>query len=248
VGAEALLRWRHPERGLVPVAETLALAEAAGLVVPLGSWVLNSACRVASDWRTKLGRALGTEPLFVAVNASARELLDPTYPDIVAAALARSGLPAESLSIEITESDLMQESEAAIGALRNLKELGVRLSIDDFGTGYSSLAYLARFPLDVLKIDRTFVSSQAAGQDGAIVKAIIDLAGSLGLEVIAEGVEREVDRELMASLGADYGQGFHLGRPMSGLSMLAVLRGRGGRQPKARRVRTVSGAFNPSEP
>ena len=222
VGAEALLRWPHPDRGQVPVAETLALAEATGLMMPLGAWVLDQACRSARRWRDQLGEA-GAET-FVSVNASARELLDPSYSDLVASTLARTKLPAHALAIEMTESDLMQESEAAIAALQRLKKLGVRLAIDDFGTGYSSLAYLARFPLDVLKIDRTFVSAGASAQDGAIARAIIDLASSLDLGVIAEGIETEEDRALMASLGADLGQGYFLARPTTSDGALATLR------------------------
>ena len=165
--------------------------------------------------------------------------------ELVAAILARTQLPAEALAIEITESDLMQESESAINALRRLKELGVRLAIDDFGTGYSSLAYLARFPLDILKIDRTFVSSRVHGQDGAIARAIVDLAGSLGLQVVAEGIEREEDRQLMSNLGAQFGQGYHLGRPTTPEGVLSTLRskpplGEGARRSKSRTTRVTT--------
>jgi predicted signal transduction protein with EAL and GGDEF domain len=223
VAAEALLRWTHPDRGSIPAVETLALAEATGLMMPLGGWVMERACREVRRWRDELGHA--ADSLFISVNASARELLDPTYADLVAGNLARAGLPADALAIEITESDLMQESEAAIDALRRLKDLGVRLAVDDFGTGYSSLAYLARFPLDILKIDRTFVSSRVRTQDGQIARAIVDLARSLGLQVIAEGIEREEDRQLMEKLGAQLGQGFLMARPMSGDAALNMLRG-----------------------
>ena len=222
VAAEALLRWTHPERGPIPAVETLALAEATGLMMPLGGWVLERACREISRWRDELGHA--ADSVFLCVNASARELLDPGYADLVAANLSRAKLPAEALAIEITESDLMQESESAINALNKLKDLGVRLAVDDFGTGYSSLAYLARFPLDILKVDRTFVSSRVRTQDGQIARAIVDLARSLGLQVIAEGIEREEDRQLMDTLGAQLGQGFYLARPTSGDGVLSVFR------------------------
>jgi EAL domain-containing protein (putative c-di-GMP-specific phosphodiesterase class I) len=238
VAAEALLRWTHPDRGHIPAVETLALAEATGLMMPLGGWVLEHACREARRWRDRLGGK--GDFLFVSVNASTRELLDPGYADLVSAILAKTTLPAEALAIEITESDLMQESEAAINALHRLKQLGVRLAVDDFGTGYSSLAYLARFPLDILKIDRTFVSSRAHGQDGHIARAIIDLARSLGLQVIAEGIEREEDRELMNTLGAQLGQGFYLARPTTSDGALAVLRGLStSRRRSTRRVATT---------
>jgi len=224
VAAEALLRWTHPERGPIPVAEILALAEATGLMLPVGAWVLNRACGQVREWRTELGELAGAN-LFVSVNASARELLDPAYPELVASILAKHDLPAAALAIEITESDLMQESELATNAMGRLKELGVRLAIDDFGTGYSSLAYLARFPLDVLKIDRMFVSSHAHAEGGAIARAIVDLAASLGLEVIAEGIETEAELLQMAALGAQLGQGFYLSRPTSANAVLAKLRG-----------------------
>jgi diguanylate cyclase (GGDEF)-like protein/PAS domain S-box-containing protein len=213
VGAEALLRWTHDGRGPVAVAEIMALAEAAGLTMPLAGWVLEHACRQARQWLSGRPHAVADRMPFVCVNASARELLDPLYPDLVTAALARSGLAPELLTIEITESDLMQESEAAVEVLSRLKGLGVGLAIDDFGTGYSSLAYLARFPLDVLKIGRTFVAASGSGNDGAIARAIVELARSLSMSVVAEGIENARDLSMMESLGVEFGQGFHLGRP-----------------------------------
>jgi diguanylate cyclase (GGDEF)-like protein len=233
VGAEALLRWRHPQRGAVPALEIVALAEATGLMMPLSRWILGRATADARRW----AGASATTPLFVSVNASARELLDPAYAGLVAETLAQSGMEPHSLAIEITENDLMQDTEAAIAGLRGLKKLGVRLAIDDFGTGYSSLAYLARFPLDVLKIDRAFVSTRSSGHDGAIARAIIDLAASLDLVVIAEGIEQDADRTLMLEMGATWGQGFHLGRPTSAAQISALFAGK----PRPRRTRAARG-------
>jgi diguanylate cyclase (GGDEF)-like protein/PAS domain S-box-containing protein len=231
MGAEALLRWPHDERGQVPASETIALAESAGLIHQLGQWVLDEACRQARRWRDAIGVSTRNPLPFVSINASVREILDGGYPDRVAASLRRSGLPAYALSIEISEPALMQDTEAAISALVRLKALGVRLAIDEFGTGYSSLSYLARFPLDLVKIDRSFVSAASGKQDWAVARSILDLARSLKLEVVAEGIEQIEEASKMTSLGADYGQGFHLARPTTGdavqkvLAAGAVLRG-----------------------
>jgi diguanylate cyclase (GGDEF)-like protein/PAS domain S-box-containing protein len=223
VGVEALVRWAHAERGDISATETIALAETAGLIIPLGEWVLHEACRQVRVWRDELAAAGHDSLPFVSVNASAKELLDPDYPQKVADAMARNGLPGQALAIEITESALMHDSQAAITALGRLKRLGVRLAIDDFGTGYSSLRYLARFPLDVLKVDRTFVARRTADEGWAIARSIIDLARSLGLEIVAEGIERSQEATVMASLGADYGQGYFLGRPQRPERVLAAL-------------------------
>jgi diguanylate cyclase (GGDEF)-like protein len=207
--AEALVRWEHPERGLVQPDEFIPLAEESGLILPLGRWVLTEACRQLAVWRAE-GRA----DLRVTVNLSARQFADPELIDVVAEALAKAGLPADALWLEITESVLMEEVEATANTLHALKRLGVHLAVDDFGTGYSSLSYLKRFPVDLLKIDRSFIDGLGTDpEDGAIVLAIVSLAQALRLEVVAEGVEQFHQLEALHRLGCDAVQGFLLARP-----------------------------------
>jgi diguanylate cyclase (GGDEF)-like protein len=207
--AEALVRWDHPERGVVHPAEFIPLAEDSGLILPLGRWVLTEACRQLAVWR-----ANGRPDLRVTVNLSARQFADPELIDTVAEALARADLPADALWLEITESVLMEEAEITANTLQALKRLGVHLAVDDFGTGYSSLSYLKRFPVDLLKIDRSFIHGLGTDpEDGAIVLAIVSLAQALRLEVVAEGVEHFHQLEALHSLGCDAIQGFLLGRP-----------------------------------
>ncbi|HVW35041.1 MAG TPA: EAL domain-containing protein, partial [Acidimicrobiia bacterium] len=209
VAAEALVRWEHPERGTVHPAGFVPLAEESGLILPLGAWVLGEACRQLAEWR-----AAGRPELRVTVNLSARQFADPGLIDVVAEALARAGLPPDALWLEITESVLMEEVEATADTLLALKRLGVRLSVDDFGTGYSSLSYLKRFPVDVLKIDRSFIDGLGTDpEDGAIVLAIMSLAHALRLDVVAEGVEHFHQLEALHHLGCTAVQGYLLGRP-----------------------------------
>ena len=209
VAAEALVRWEHPERGMVQPAEFISLAEESGLILPLGRWVLGEACRQLAAWRSA-----GRTGLRVTVNLSARQFSDPDLIAVVAEALARAGLPADALWLEITESVLMEEVEATAETLRALKRLGVHLSVDDFGTGYSSLSYLKRFPVDLLKIDRSFVDGLGTDpDDGAIVLAIVSLAKALRLSVVAEGVEHPWQLEALRGLGCNAVQGYLLGRP-----------------------------------
>jgi diguanylate cyclase (GGDEF)-like protein/PAS domain S-box-containing protein len=206
VGVEALVRWQHPERGLVPPAEFISLAEETGLIVPLGRWVIAEACREAAQWQGRLS---------VSVNLSTRQLADRELVGFVSERLSESGLPAGSLVLEITESVLMQEVDSFVDALRALKALGVRLGLDDFGTGYSSLGYLRRFPLDVLKLDRSFVSE--LGDESAadsIIAAVIDMARALGMRVIAEGVETAEQLAILRRLGCHLAQGYHFAAPM----------------------------------
>ena len=209
-GVEALVRWRHPERGLLPPKEFLWLAEAAGLSDALDIWVLRTACREVRRWREE-----GAADLRVTVNLSARAFQGPGLADRVREVLAESGLPAAALEIEITETLAMQEAEASLAVLSALKDLGVRLSIDDFGTGYTSLAYLRNFPVDTLKVDQSFVRSLAHG-DGSveIAAAVIALAHTLGLGVVAEGVEDERQWRLLVERGCDLVQGFLFSRPL----------------------------------
>jgi diguanylate cyclase (GGDEF)-like protein len=209
VAAEALVRWEHPERGLVQPAEFIPLAEESGLILPLGRWVLGEACRQLAAWR-----AAGQTQMRVTVNLSARQFADPDLIDVVAEALARAQLPPGALWLEITESVLMEEVTATADTLVALKRLGVHLAVDDFGTGYSSLSYLKRFPVDMLKIDRSFIDGLGTDpEDGAIVLAIVSLAQALRLGVVAEGVEHVHQLEMLRSLGCDAVQGFLLARP-----------------------------------
>jgi diguanylate cyclase (GGDEF)-like protein len=209
VAAEALVRWDHPERGVVHPAEFIPLAEESGLILPLGRWVLDEACRQLAAWR-----AAGRAALRVTVNLSVRQFADPDLVAAVAEALARAGLPADALWLEITESILMEEVEATAETLRALKRLGVHLSVDDFGTGYSSLNYLKRLPVDLLKIDRSFVAGLGSDpEDAAIVHAIVSLARALRLSVVAEGVEHPDQLHALQRLGCNAVQGFLLARP-----------------------------------
>lgn len=209
-GLEALVRWRHPERGLLEPSEFVSIAEESGLIEPIGRWVQERACRRAREWH-----ALRPDdrPFDVAVNLSARQAAHRDLPATVAEVLARVGLEPQHLRLEITESVLLEESATAVASLEALNELGVRLVLDDFGTGYSSLAYLNRFPFHALKIDRSFVDALGIEQERtAIVEAIVGMARALSLEVIAEGVENEVQLEELRRLGCDYAQG-HLFHP-----------------------------------
>jgi EAL domain-containing protein (putative c-di-GMP-specific phosphodiesterase class I) len=213
VGAEALARWQHPTRGLVPPTEFIPLAEASGLIRPLGAWVLREACRQAAEWqRTSAPR---DKPLALNINLSGRQLQYPEVVDDVATALAESGLPPDSLVLEMTESVLMDDNENVLDILRRIKELGARLAIDDFGTGYSSLSYLHRFPVDILKIDRSFVERLSRTFDNAeLAWTVVRLGQSLQLQTVAEGVEDSTQFLALRRMGCDIGQGFYFGRPM----------------------------------
>jgi diguanylate cyclase (GGDEF)-like protein len=218
LSTEALLRWMSPVFGVVTPAEFIPIAEETGLIVTLGRRVLEMACTQTLAWRST-HEALAD--LHVAVNLSARQLTDPDLVRVVAGTLASTGLPATALTLEITESMLMEDADAAASTLRRLSEIGVRLSIDDFGTGYSSLAYLTRFPVDELKVDRSFVDGMAADDaDAVIVASVIALAHTLGLDVVAEGVETAEQLHILQDLGCDSVQGYHLGRPASAADVL----------------------------
>jgi diguanylate cyclase (GGDEF)-like protein len=207
-GHEALVRWQHPERGLVMPGEFIQLAEETGLILKIGEWVLREACR----WATFIGVERGLQ---VAVNLSSRQFNDPKLFHIVAQALKDSGLPPRLLELEITESLAMQHTDVTLSTLKKLKKLGVSIAIDDFGTGYSSLAYLKRFPVDKVKIDRTFVAESPIDRDqAAIVAAIVALSHALQIKVIGEGVESEQQRHFLRRCGCDYLQGYLIGRPL----------------------------------
>jgi len=218
-GFEALLRWNHPTRGLLGPTEFIELAEQSGHIHPIGSWVLEQACRQAAEWR-----AQDASDLTIAVNVSARQLQDPGLVPGIRAALDGSGLDAGSLVLEITESATVDDTEGVIARLEELKRLGVGLAIDDFGTGYSSLSYLRRFPVDQLKVDRSFVAGVAANaQDRAIVANVIDLAHAFGISVVAEGVETHEQLEVLAAMGCDLAQGYNWCRASDALSAAAWL-------------------------
>lgn len=211
IGFEALVRWDHPRLGLLPPDRFIAVAEENGTIRELGAWVLNRATEQLVVWREATRR-----DLFMAVNVSARQLAMSSFVDDVEAALESRPIPAHTLVLEITESAVMADAAQSLTRLRDLKELGVQLAVDDFGTGYSSLNYLRRFPVDVLKIDKAFVDEIADqfSKDTALVHTIIEIGRTLGLEVVAEGIEHEVQVEALRDLGCETGQGYHFGRPL----------------------------------
>jgi len=211
IGMEALVRWRHPQRGLVNPVEFIPLAEETALIIPLGQWVLREACRQNKAWQGE-----GLRPLRVAVNISGAQLRHDGLVDQVALALRETGLEPRYLEIEITESVVMQNASSTVAMLDRLSRMGVHLAVDDFGTGYSSLSYLKRFPLNTLKIDSSFVRDLLTDRNGAvIVEAIIALAHSLKLEVVAEGVEEQAQLSCLQSLGSDQYQGFLHSKPLT---------------------------------
>jgi EAL domain-containing protein (putative c-di-GMP-specific phosphodiesterase class I) len=209
----------------VPPAEFIPLAEETGLIVDLGEWVLRDACRQAARWTAPTA---GGDPLTVAVNLSQRQLEQPDLVGVVEAALADTGLAPRRLCLEITESAVMRDVQASIATLRRLKELGVRLAIDDFGVGFSSLSQLRHLaPVDMLKIDKSFVDNIAAGEDRAIVAAILSLAAALGLTTVAEGVEAPEQAVELSSLGCELAQGFLFARPQLPGALAGALEGAG---------------------
>jgi EAL domain-containing protein (putative c-di-GMP-specific phosphodiesterase class I) len=211
VGFEALVRWQHPTRGLVSPDQFIPVAEECGLIVPLGARVLETACRQAAAWRADLPAG---ERLRISVNISPVQFAHPTFIATVASALATTGLDPSDLWLEITETSLPADLAAATTTLQALRDLGVHLALDDFGTGYSSLTQLRKFPVEVLKIDRSFVGGLGSNlEDTAIVAMIIDLANAFGLLVIAEGVETQEQIDELRRLGCTLCQGYYLGRP-----------------------------------
>ncbi|HEY6354496.1 MAG TPA: GGDEF domain-containing phosphodiesterase, partial [Burkholderiaceae bacterium] len=210
VGTEALVRWRHPQLGLVAPLKFITLAEEIGLIVPIGEWVLGEALRQLAEWRRQ-----GMAHLTVSVNISAHQLVGSEFVGMVLRKLAAQGLPASALRLEITESVAMQRPEQTVALLRELRRLGVGLAIDDFGTGYSSLSYLKQLPLNCLKLDRSFVSDiESDANDAAICAATISLAHNLGLAVVAEGVETAAELSFLRSLGCDGVQGYLFSKPL----------------------------------
>lgn len=221
VGFEALLRWQHPTRGLLSPNEFIPVAEDTGLIRELGWWNLREACKQISEWR---GISSAYRDLTISVNLSAKQFLQPHLVGDIKALLHEIGLPAEALKLEITESTVMGDPTCAIEMLQHIKSLGIRLAIDDFGTGYSSLSYLHRFPLDTLKIDRSFISTMDSEGDGMeIARTILPMANNLRLDVVAEGVETLEQVELLKKLECKYGQGYYFSQPLSADKTAALL-------------------------
>jgi predicted signal transduction protein with EAL and GGDEF domain len=207
---EALVRWQHPERGLLPPGEFIPIAEESALILRIGAWTLREACEQAYRWRARFG---DRAPLPVSVNVSARQLAQAELPEIVRQVLADTGLSAGDLAIEVTETALIEDASVPAASLRELKSLGVKILLDDFGTGYSSLSHLQRFPIDALKIDRSFVMRLGGEDNRAIVRAIAAMASALGLEVVAEGVETAEQAAEAQALGCGWAQGYYFARP-----------------------------------
>jgi diguanylate cyclase (GGDEF)-like protein len=212
VAMEALLRWHHPERGLIGPAAFIPVAEESRLIIPIGRWVIEQACLQAAEWQQ---RAPDSAPIGVAVNLSARQIADPQLVGSISAALRTSGLDAGTLRLELTESTLIEDTESVERTLQSLKELGARLVLDDFGIGFSSLGYLKRLPLSAIKLDRSFVEHLTEdSDDAAIVHAVTEMAQALNISVVAEGVETEEQLQAVRALGCGYAQGFYFARPV----------------------------------
>ncbi|HZU10676.1 MAG TPA: EAL domain-containing protein [Pseudacidobacterium sp.] len=221
VGLEALVRWQHPERGLVPPSDFIPIAEETGLILPLGDWVLKEVCRQMAAWRSLAGDLLD---LRVSVNLSAKQFSQPDLVERIAAILEDAGVAARHVGLEMTESSLMADSETAFKTMQQLRRMGVGLHMDDFGTGYSSLNHLHRFPFDTLKIDRSFVQrmiSEKGPQE--IVSAIVHLARSLKMHVVAEGIENASQMQFLQSLGCHFGQGYYFAKPLPASTINAIL-------------------------
>jgi len=228
VGFEALLRWQHPRLGLVPPGDFIPLAEETGLIVPIGEWVLATACAQGKRWADE-----GLPPFRIAVNLSARQFWQEDLAPTVGRILVDTRIDPRRLDLELTESTFMQDAEATVAALMSLKEMGLTLSIDDFGTGYSSLAYLQRFPLDALKIDRSFVRDVLTNPDSAaITRTVIAMARNLGLRVVAEGIEDVAQLAFLKAEGCHEGQGYYISRPMPAADVPAFARGQAHAAPR----------------
>jgi diguanylate cyclase (GGDEF)-like protein len=217
-GVEALIRWRHPTRGVIPPDDFIPVLEDSGMIVDVGQWVLQEACAQAAEWH-RLGHRTT-----MSVNVSMRQLETDILVDHVILALSESGLAPAFLTVEVTESTLMRDAAATVSRLRQLKDIGVMIAIDDFGTGYSSLAYLRQFPVDVLKIDRSFVSEMDGSSDsGALIHTLVELGRSLGLVTLAEGIEETSQLEILRNEQCDSGQGFIFSRPVEPAAIEALL-------------------------
>jgi diguanylate cyclase (GGDEF)-like protein len=242
-GVEALVRWHHPRRGLVLPVEFIDVAESTGMIVALGHWVLKEACRQAQAWRLA---GVIDDAFYMSVNLSPRQLAEPALVDTVTRALQHSGLPPHVLVLEITESTLMVDFDAALARLRALKELGLRLALDDYGTGYSSLNRLGKLPVDIVKIDKTFIDQLTSSPDGAaLVRSVVDVTRALGLSAVAEGVEDQAQRIALGGLGCDHIQGYLFARPAPAIATEELLRRLGGRGLPASTTPDVDGVRTP---
>jgi diguanylate cyclase (GGDEF)-like protein/PAS domain S-box-containing protein len=222
IGAEALVRWQHPTRGMVPPLDFIPLAEETGLIIPLGSWILRQACRQLAEWQRLRG---GGEPFVMNVNLSSRQLVRDVIADEVAAAVDESGIRASWLVLEVTETVLMADPVVAAAALGHIRDLGVRVALDDFGSGYSSLSHLRRFPIDIVKIDKSFVVDVASeGMESAIARGIIELGKAMRIQTVAEGIEVDAQAEALRNLGCELGQGYFFARPLAAEAWGGLLR------------------------
>jgi diguanylate cyclase (GGDEF)-like protein/PAS domain S-box-containing protein len=222
IGAEALVRWQHPTRGMVPPLDFIPLAEETGLIIPLGSWILRQACRQLAEWQRLRG---GGEPFVMNVNLSSRQLVRDVIADEVAAAVDESGIRASWLVLEVTETVLMADPVVAASALGRIRDLGVRVALDDFGSGYSSLSHLRRFPIDIVKIDKSFVDDVASqGMESAIARGIIELGKAMRIQTVAEGIEVDAQAEALRNLGCELGQGYFFARPLAAEAWGGLLR------------------------
>jgi EAL domain-containing protein (putative c-di-GMP-specific phosphodiesterase class I) len=209
-GMEALVRWKHPQHGQISPIDFISLAEQTGLIVPLGRWIINEACAQSKKLFDKYGR-----DLTVTINISGKQLEHSAFIEDLAHVLRSVEINPGNIILEITESTMMEDTESILKLLMRIKSLGIRLAIDDFGTGYSSLSYLQQFPIDILKIDRSFVDGiESSQQKNAVARTIINLSGTLQLSTIAEGVEKTEQAEILRELGCDYGQGYFFARPV----------------------------------
>jgi EAL domain-containing protein (putative c-di-GMP-specific phosphodiesterase class I) len=223
-GFEALIRWQHPERGFVPPDEFIKIAEETGLIIPIGQWVLEEACRQIHQWQEEFPQF---PPLQISVNLSSKQFINSDLIAQIRRVLEETDVAPQSLKLEITESMVMENFELAVEMLNQLRALGIELSIDDFGTGYSSLSYLHRFPISTLKIDRSFVSSMTGNNENAeIVRTILMLARSLKMNVVAEGVETEEQLSQLAMLECEYGQGYYFSKPLKATDASQLLSSR----------------------
>ena len=207
------MRWQHPTRGLIGPENFISVAEDTGLIRDLGWWSLGEACRQLKEWRSQLGR---NRDLIISVNLSIKQFMQPNLVENIGNLLNELGIPANALKLEITESTVMEDPAAAVEMLQKMKDLGIRLAIDDFGIGYSSLSYLHRFPLDTLKIDRTFISGEGQGLNGLeIARSVMPLAKNLQLDVVAEGVETAEQVQQLKKLDCKYAQGYYFSKPVT---------------------------------
>jgi EAL domain-containing protein (putative c-di-GMP-specific phosphodiesterase class I) len=217
-GVEALLRWNHPDRGPISPATFIPVAEACGLILPIGTWVLEETCRQARAWLDA-----GLPKINLAVNVSERQFQNERFGEEVMATLARFRIDPEFLELEVTESLLMITPELTASLLQSLRRKGVRVAIDDFGTGYSSLSYLHRFPIDTLKIDQSFVRLVGTPDGASMVKAIVDMGRNLGMRTVAEGVETSDEATILDSMGCERAQGYYFSRPLTPENLAALL-------------------------